>query len=208
LQSSPFSVRRYSRWRMNACVPSIIRLASSGRFINRHAEIVGLNFDSNIQKLPNRYWYVDETEGGRAIRVHCAAIIEALKKLYGAGALVIGQPNSRWCVADPLPPSAALPLTRRGRINLSCCRRNLPLVRGRRERSERGGRSHTITYFRKSATFAMPALAQASSCSWLDPELPTPPITSLPTRIGTPPPSARMSATSRWAAYAPSLVRF
>src|SRR5206468_2397274 len=89
----------------------------------------GLNFDSNIQKLPNRYWYVDETEGGRAIRVHCAAIIEALKKLYGAGALVIGQPNSRWCVADPLPPSAALPLTRRGRINLSCCRRNLPLVR-------------------------------------------------------------------------------
>jgi hypothetical protein len=96
---------------MNACVPSIIRLASSGRFINRHAEIVGLNFDSNIQKLPNRYWYVDETEGGRAIRVHSAAIIEALKKLYGAGALVIGQPNSRWCVADPLPPSAALPLT-------------------------------------------------------------------------------------------------
>jgi hypothetical protein len=32
------------------------------------------------------------------------------------------QPNSRWCVSDPLPPSAALPLTR-----------------GRRERSERGG---------------------------------------------------------------------
>jgi hypothetical protein len=35
--------------------------------------------------------------------------------------------KSKWSVSDPLPPSAAL-----------------PLVRGRRERSERGGRSHTI----------------------------------------------------------------
>ena len=49
---------------------------------------MGLNFDSNIQKLPNRYWYVDETEGGRAIAIHSAAIIEALKKLYAADALV------------------------------------------------------------------------------------------------------------------------
>jgi Peptidase S46 len=62
---------------------------SGSPIINRHAEIVGLNFDSNIQKLPNRYWYVDETEGGRAIGVHSAAIIEALKKIYGAGALVM-----------------------------------------------------------------------------------------------------------------------
>src|SRR5262245_4395572 len=76
--------------------------------------------------------------------------------------------NSRWCVSDPLPPSAALPLTE-GRMALISPfqgRRTvsplfsillLPychgadrqdwleiLVRGRRERSERGGRSHTI----------------------------------------------------------------
>jgi hypothetical protein len=57
---------------------------SGSPIFNRNAEIVGLNFDSNIQKLPNRYWYVDETEGGRAVAVHSAAIIEALKKLYGA----------------------------------------------------------------------------------------------------------------------------
>lgn len=57
---------------------------SGSPIINRNAEIVGLNFDSNIQKLPNRYWYVDETEGGRAIAIHSAAIIEALRKLYGA----------------------------------------------------------------------------------------------------------------------------
>jgi hypothetical protein len=36
-------------------------------------------------------------------------------------------------------------------------------------------------YFNISATLATPAFAQASSISWLDPELPTPPIVSLPT---------------------------
>jgi hypothetical protein len=57
---------------------------SGSPVINRNAEVVGLNFDSNIQKLPNRYWYVDETEGGRAVAVHSSAIIEALRKMYGA----------------------------------------------------------------------------------------------------------------------------
>ena len=61
---------------------------SGSPLINRNAEIVGLNFDSNIQKLSNRYWYVEESEGGRAIAVHSAAIIEALRKLYGAESLV------------------------------------------------------------------------------------------------------------------------
>jgi hypothetical protein len=57
---------------------------SGSPVINRNAEIVGLNFDSNLQKLPNRYWYVEDTEGGRAVAVHSAAIIEALRKLYDA----------------------------------------------------------------------------------------------------------------------------
>ncbi|HLG16433.1 MAG TPA: S46 family peptidase [Blastocatellia bacterium] len=61
---------------------------SGSPVINRNAEIVGLNFDSNIQKLPNRYAYIDESEGSRAVAVHSAAIIEALKKLYGAEKLV------------------------------------------------------------------------------------------------------------------------
>jgi hypothetical protein len=60
---------------------------SGSPIINRNAELVGLNFDSNIQKLPNRYWYVDENEGSRAVGVHSAAIIEALRKLYGAESL-------------------------------------------------------------------------------------------------------------------------
>jgi len=61
---------------------------SGSPVINRNGELVGLNFDSNVQKLPNRYWYVDESEGGRAVGVHSAAIIEAVKKLYGADRLV------------------------------------------------------------------------------------------------------------------------
>lgn len=61
---------------------------SGSPVINRNGEFLGLNFDSNVQKLPNRYWYVDESEGGRAVGVHSAAIIEALRKLYGADKLV------------------------------------------------------------------------------------------------------------------------
>ena len=57
---------------------------SGSPVINRNAEVVGLNFDSNIQKLPNRYWYIDDEEGSRAVGIHSAAIIEALRKLYGA----------------------------------------------------------------------------------------------------------------------------
>jgi hypothetical protein len=57
---------------------------SGSPIINAAGEIVGVNFDSNIQKLPNRYMYIDENEGSRAIGVHSAAIIEALRKLYGA----------------------------------------------------------------------------------------------------------------------------
>jgi hypothetical protein len=57
---------------------------SGSPVINRAGEIVGVNFDSNIQKLPNRYAYIDDKEGSRAVAVHSAAIIEALRKLYGA----------------------------------------------------------------------------------------------------------------------------
>lgn len=60
---------------------------SGSPVINRNAEIVGLNFDSNVQKLSNRYWYIEESEGSRAVAVHSAGIIEALRKLYDAGDL-------------------------------------------------------------------------------------------------------------------------
>jgi hypothetical protein len=60
---------------------------SGSPIINRNAEFVGINFDSNLQKLSNRYWYIEESEGSRAIGVHSAGILEALRKLYDAGDL-------------------------------------------------------------------------------------------------------------------------
>ena len=57
---------------------------SGSPVINRNAELVGLNFDSNVQKLSNRYWYIEANEGSRAVSVHSAAVIEALRKLYDA----------------------------------------------------------------------------------------------------------------------------
>lgn len=61
---------------------------SGSPVINRKGEVVGLNFDSNNQKLSNRYWYIEEAEGSRAVGVHSAGIIEALRKVYDAQELV------------------------------------------------------------------------------------------------------------------------
>jgi hypothetical protein len=61
---------------------------SGSPVINRNGELLGLNFDSNIQKLSNRYWYIDESEGSRAVGVHSAGILEALRKIYDANELV------------------------------------------------------------------------------------------------------------------------
>jgi len=61
---------------------------SGSPVINRKGELVGLNFDSNNQKLSNRYWYIEENEGSRAVGVHSAGIIESLRKVYDADGLV------------------------------------------------------------------------------------------------------------------------
>ncbi len=60
---------------------------SGSPIINRNAEFVGINFDSNLQKLSNRYWYIEEEEGSRAVGVHSAGILEALRKMYDAEGL-------------------------------------------------------------------------------------------------------------------------
>ncbi len=61
---------------------------SGSPVINRKGEVVGLNFDSNNQKLSNRYWYIEEGEGSRAVGVHSAGVIEVLRKVYDADSLV------------------------------------------------------------------------------------------------------------------------
>jgi hypothetical protein len=53
--------------------------------INRQAELVGLIFDGNIESLVGDLVYNEENN--RSVSVHSGAIVEALRKLYDAGAL-------------------------------------------------------------------------------------------------------------------------
>jgi hypothetical protein len=59
---------------------------SGSPVINREGELVGLIFDGNIESLVGDYVY--DEENNRAVAVHSGAIIEVLRKLYDAGALV------------------------------------------------------------------------------------------------------------------------
>ncbi|MEO6568229.1 MAG: S46 family peptidase, partial [Opitutaceae bacterium] len=59
---------------------------SGSPVVNRAAEFVGIIFDGNIQSLSGDYGYEDLQS--RAVSVHSAGILEALRKVYEVPALV------------------------------------------------------------------------------------------------------------------------
>src|SRR5581483_444097 len=55
---------------------------SGSPVVNRTGDLVGIIFDGNIQSLPWDYQFDDRQ--GRAVAVDSAAILEALRNIYGA----------------------------------------------------------------------------------------------------------------------------
>ena len=67
------------------CTGDIIGGNSGSPVVNRAGELVGLVFDGNIESMAGDFVY-DGTKN-RTVSVHSAGMIEALRKIYGAGAL-------------------------------------------------------------------------------------------------------------------------
>lgn len=92
----PFALPRSwmdARARLNLNTPfnfvstaDIIGGNSGSPVVNREGSLVGIIFDGNIESLVLDYIYTEKQ--ARAVAVHSAAIVEALRQIYGANRLV------------------------------------------------------------------------------------------------------------------------
>ena len=68
------------------CTPDIIGGNSGSPVINVNREVVGLVFDGNIESLPGKFIFDDESN--RTVAVHAGGIVAALRYIYNADRLV------------------------------------------------------------------------------------------------------------------------
>jgi hypothetical protein len=74
------------------CTGDIIGGNSGSPVVNAAGEVVGLVFDGNVESFIGRFFYDDTAN--RTVSVHSAAMIEAMKKIYGTESLlkeILGQ---------------------------------------------------------------------------------------------------------------------
>jgi len=83
--------------------PDIIGGNSGSPAVDKNGEVVGIVFDGNIQSLSWDFQYDDRQ--GRAIQVDTRAIIEALRKIYRADALVNELMSGRAKAATKVMPA-------------------------------------------------------------------------------------------------------
>jgi hypothetical protein len=69
--------------------------SSGSPTVNRKGDLVGMVFDANLEALPSTYMYTDEV--ARAVHVSVQGIVEALRKVYKAPALLkeLGVPEAK-----------------------------------------------------------------------------------------------------------------